>query len=607
MVDTGEPSDGEDKSDKILGWIPEPDVPSGGSTPFASSGSLNLSDDSFWNDFDDSDDSSATVEVSEPVAPVTVDAPEVAAPYSVPFPPPPVSRPNRSRPTDSRPTDSPSPQADENAHLRVSPETVTHSEPPPASSAPAPVPTGTNTTYSWADDTVGEDEDTYGRGGDGRRSAGGLSTSAGSRSGGVNNDEYDEDDEDYSFDDEDEEQVARQHQRGKKKKGFFSNSRHDDDSSGGGKKNQKGKKGDKGDGSGLNGGRWKVVALRTAVWVVLVFLLLMGLKQVLAPAKLDATVVSDTVAQQVGYTGFPVAQGENVGQRFLLSYLTFTPGKTNERTEDLTKYLAEGVDDGWVSASFTGADKTAQSVVSGPFMLSPPQPIDSRGYDQVGTCDVKTSACRAMYMFVAQVSNPQAAAATAAQGSANSGSPLSWVYITVPMIATSSEATGVQVSVAGAPAFVPPPSGVTQPEEIALVEDPAATKELSEQLPAFFTAWAASDAASLKKFIPGDTVVAPTLSQGLNGSVVLYAAEGQDAKSSVTNVKVQALPVGSSTSALRLASATVTWRDTLTQVVYTQEYRLGVYKSSAEGGQWYIQDLQGGGFKMVFNSDLKTG
>ena len=99
-------------------------------------------------------------------------------------------------------------------------------------------------------------------------------------------------------------------------------------------------------------------------------------------------------------------------------------------------------------------------MVFGAVMLSPPQPIDW-GYDRWGLCDVKTSACRAMYMFVArcQIRRRQRRQRTC---SADSGSPLSWAYITVPMIATSSEATGVQVSVVGT-AFVPPPSGVTQP------------------------------------------------------------------------------------------------------------------------------------------------
>ena len=239
----------------------------------------------------------------------------MSLPSSAGFPPKPISAPQTPAP------DSPSPQADENAPTCGCPLNChPFGTSPPASSAPAPVPTQRQQhTVGRTTGCAGEDEDTYGR----VVTAGvlrGCLPVRGSRSGGVNNDEYDEDDEDYSFDDgdysfddEDEEQV-----RGKsaqqKKKGFqilaMMTIRRV------GRKPER-KKGDKGDGSVSTVEAGKL-SLRTAVWVVLVSAKAShGVEAGSRTCETCATVVSDTVAQQVGYTGFPVAQGENVMEAFL--------------------------------------------------------------------------------------------------------------------------------------------------------------------------------------------------------------------------------------------------------------------------------------------------
>lgn len=615
--------DGKDNSSKIFGWISETSASGGftgdgSDTPFADGDGSSFADDSFWTNLDDaeggvsdgspSDTQGGAGETSVSPAPVEGRSDPATGQVSyvgdIPLPPPPATRPTRKSVPAHPGKDGGSgggtfPPADGEGSGRRR-ENAGKTDPVEyvgAGDGFGGEDSAATSTYAWAQEDESEDEEVFS--GAAAESDRDEEEEAFRLSGAL---EEDGEEYQYAYEYDMEEEVERRRRKPDARKKTFSGSSHRNDVLDG-DEDRVAHSGRGGRGNIFDsGGRWKVLLLRGLVWGVLALLLLLGAKQIIAPEKLDTAAITGSVASQVGYHGFPVAQGENVGQRFLLSYLTFTPGQGNERSDDLKQYLAAGADEDWLTNTVSGSEKVAQSVVAGPYMLMQPLPIDDKGYDLVGQCDVKTSACRAIYTFVAQVSNPQAAAATASNGV--EGSPLQWVYITVPMIATSSEATGTQVSVDGAPAFIPPPSGVTQDANISLVQDDAASKELAELLPTFFTAWAASDAAGLKKFIPGDTTVPPTLSQGLGGTVVLYAGEGQDPKTAVKDVAVQALPAGAQTNALRLASVTVTWRNTLTQVVYTQQYRLGVYKSNAEGGSWYIQDMQGGGFKTAYTTPI---
>jgi len=134
-------------------------------------------------------------------------------------------------------------------------------------------------------------------------------------------------------------------------------------------------------------------------------------------------------------------------------------------------------------------------------------------------------------------------------------------------------ASGGDVVVSGAPAWLPAPQPIALPSAPAQSSDQAAESALLNQLPAFFQAYASGSASSLNRFLaPGVTVT------GLNGTVAF---------GSISSLEV---PPG---GAVRHITVTVVWQlldqDGLTSAKVAMTYSVSVV--DLQSGKWYVKGI----------------
>jgi len=133
--------------------------------------------------------------------------------------------------------------------------------------------------------------------------------------------------------------------------------------------------------------------------------------------------------------------------------------------------------------------------------------------------------------------------------------------------------SGGALAVSGEPAWLPAPAKASVPTPSAPTSDAATQSELTNQLPAFFEAYAGGDQATLGRFLaPGTTVT------GLGGQLAFR---------SLTGVTV---PAGGDT---RSVVATVVWKipdqaSSGQAAKLEMSYALTIVK---KGGTWYISAI----------------
>jgi Conjugative transposon protein TcpC len=213
------------------------------------------------------------------------------------------------------------------------------------------------------------------------------------------------------------------------------------------------------------GGRWLVWTLRALVWVVL---LLIGYRGVLA--IVDSYREPGSAAGSTQSGGFPVQLAGAFGLEFAQVYLNFSPATAAQRADELAPFLPSG----------SGSDPQFGWNGSGALTVQS---------EQLAGVDVQNA--HSAVVKVLALANNQI------------------IEIGIPVYYADG---GIVVS--GQPAFVSPPPGLVLPPPAKVITDKKAEQQLIAQLPAFFRAYAGSDAAKINQFAaPGVKL------SGLNGDV----------------------------------------------------------------------------------------
>jgi Conjugative transposon protein TcpC len=279
------------------------------------------------------------------------------------------------------------------------------------------------------------------------------------------------------------------------------------------------------------GGRWLVWTFRVVVWAVL---LIIGYRGVTA-IVLNETPPSHTPPARVAQApGFPVELAGAYALQFGQAYLNASPATASQRATALAQFLPPGAPDPQLGLN-GGGTLSLQS-------------------EQVAGVKV-TDAQHAVVTLLARVNGTM-------------------MELGVPVYATAG---GMVIS--GEPAWLPAPKPVGAPAAPTVNSDSATESELTRQLlPAFFTAYASGDQATLGRFL-----VAGTSLTGLGGSVVF---------GSVTSVTA---PVG---GPVRHIVATVAWeipgqavkgaRAGNTTASLEMTYALTIVR---QHGTWYVQNI----------------
>ena len=279
------------------------------------------------------------------------------------------------------------------------------------------------------------------------------------------------------------------------------------------------------------GGRWLVWVFRGIAWAVL---LLIGYRGVVAILSNDSGSAQPApVASAPAASGFPVTLADAYALQFGQVYLNYSPHDAGQRAAQIGTFLPSGSDPqlGW--------NGQGTSVLQS---------------EQVATTDVQ-DAHYAVVTLLARVNGQL-------------------MQLGVPVYASSG---GLVVS--SAPAWLPAPARAALPSAAPADSDSATQAVLTNQLPAFFQAYASGNQETLGRFLaPGTSLT------GLDGAVTFH---------SITTITV---PPGGAT---RNIMATVVWsvppRSSSGQVIkggapaqLQMSYALTVVK---QNGTWYVRDI----------------
>ncbi|WP_433698426.1 conjugal transfer protein [Nocardiopsis sp. CA-288880] len=140
-------------------------------------------------------------------------------------------------------------------------------------------------------------------------------------------------------------------------------------------------------------------------------------------------------------------------------------------------------------------------------------------------------------------------------------------------------ADGDSLVVAGAPAFLAPPSRASLPEDASFETDPQAAEQLTEVLPGFFEAYA-GEPAHLERYVEPGVTIAPLPENSLEFVELSDMAVPSQSPNGDDDV--------------RQVAATVTWSvpapDGAEAGQVTQNYLVTVVDS---GSEWHVRDIQG--------------
>jgi len=281
---------------------------------------------------------------------------------------------------------------------------------------------------------------------------------------------------------------------------------------------------------GGSGGRWLVWLFRGVAWAVL---LLIGYRGIVAILSDEShTGQAAPAASTPAASGFPVTLADAYAMQFGQVYLNYNPGDAAQRAANLGAFLPSGSDPqlGW---NGRGTSQLQSEVVA--------------------ATDVQ-DAHHAVVTLLARVNGQL-------------------MQLGVPVYGSSD---GLVIS--GAPAWLPAPARAALPSAAPAGSDSATQAVLTNQLPAFFQAYASGNAVTLGRFLaPGTSLT------GLNGAVNFQ---------SIATISV---PPGGDT---RHIIATVAWsvpaRSPAGQTKggppaqLQMSYALTVVK---QNGTWYVRDI----------------
>jgi hypothetical protein len=277
------------------------------------------------------------------------------------------------------------------------------------------------------------------------------------------------------------------------------------------------------------GGRWLLWPLRAVLWAALLIIVYRGVTAIIANDTSSSS-GGASLSRVATSEQFPATLADAYALEFGQVYLNFNPATQAQREQELAAFVppslaAANPDLGW---NGSGQVKLQSEQVAG-IAVQDPQ--------------------HAVVNLLATV-----------------GGQL--MELGVPIYAS-----GGDVVVSGAPAWLPAPQPIAPPSARALNSDPVAQGQLLNQLPAFFQAYANGSGAALNRFLaPGVTLA------GLNGAVAFDSIAGIE------------VPSG---GAVRHITVTVVWQlldqDGLTSAKVTMAY--GVSVVDLQSGKWYVKGI----------------
>lgn len=240
-----------------------------------------------------------------------------------------------------------------------------------------------------------------------------------------------------------------------------------------------------------SGGRWWVWVGRAVLWAFIIVVVVNGIR---APFERFTQPDAQTGASASPKSNFPTTQASAYALQFASAYLNYDEKNPAARAAKLAPYLPDSADQqlGW---NGSGAMTLDSAQVAG---------VDVRDqHNAVVTLSVSVNG--------------------------------KWMELAVPVYTS-----GGAMAIKGQPALMPAPRKATVPDAETVTEDSAVETQLKTDLKGFFVAYAASDTASLDRFLAPNTSLS-----GLGGAVE-YAG-----------IKSVVVPDGGDR---RHATITVAWR-----------------------------------------------
>lgn len=241
-----------------------------------------------------------------------------------------------------------------------------------------------------------------------------------------------------------------------------------------------------------SGGRWWIWVGRAVLWAFIVVVVVNGIR---APFERFTQPDTTTGAGTAPKSTFPTTQASAYALQFAAAYLNYDEKNPGARATKLAPYLPADTGDqqlGWNGSGNMHLDTA-----------------------QVAGVDVRDD------------HNAVVTLAVSVNGT--------WMQLAVPVYTN-----GGAMAITGQPALMPVPRKATLPDAPSVTEDSAVEAQLKSDLKGFFVAYAASDAASLDRFLAPNTSVT-----GLGGAV------------QYVGIKDVTVPEGGDQ---RHATVTVTWR-----------------------------------------------
>lgn len=311
------------------------------------------------------------------------------------------------------------------------------------------------------------------------------------------------------------------------------------------------------------GGRWKILLVRYSVFGVMAFIVVLGVVRLVTPIPVGD--IASQVQLSLGYNGFPIAKGQQMGARFTVAYLEYNIETRDQREKELTGFLAPNAVSDFIKVN-SEIPEYSQTVIDGPYLVGPADLIDSK---------------RVAFTYVALVAN----SLTGTEDAEGNIIQPKWVYLEVPMGADEDR----NVAVVGAPAFVPAPEKADKIKELPFVVDEKSTEQARDTITDYLNAWAAS------------TPETPVPSQYLRKNESSYAAQvglnGRVTVSGKPSFAIEALETepAEGETPKRNAVVVVTWKTT-EGVSYSQKYRLTLMYIDQ---YWYVLDIKGGIYNAI--------
>jgi hypothetical protein len=278
------------------------------------------------------------------------------------------------------------------------------------------------------------------------------------------------------------------------------------------------------------GGRWRLWPLRAALWTALLIIAYRGL---------SAIVFNQTSAPRPGAAPagppppqFPVTLAEAYAAEFGQVYLNVSPEIQAQREQEIAAFVPAGVAAANPDFGWNGAGQMQ---------------LDSEQVAGIAVDDPR----HAVVTLLATVNGQL-------------------MELGVPVMAS-----GGGVVISGEPAWLPAPRQVSLPSPSGRGSDPVAYRELMNELPAFFQAYASGDSAALGRFAGRGVSLT-----GLGGTVTF---------DSIASLQV---PPGGGT---RQITVTVIWQvpgqgeSGITKLAMSY----GMSVVDLQSGKWYVNEISG--------------